>query len=166
MRVLVVYFSRTRHTEKVARALAAELDGDLEPIREPTHRRGPLGFLRCAWEALREVPARVAEGSDPRGYELVVIGTPVWMGRLSSPVRGWLARYSGLLPPVAFFATQHAQGSELAFQQMEKLAGRPPLATLALLEAQVDRGELQAVHPTAERLLGTVRRAETLVHAV
>lgn len=166
MRVLVVYFSRSGHTERVARTFAAALDADLEPIRERRGRRGPLGLLRCAWEALREVPALVAEGRDPRGYDLVVVGTPVWMGRLSSPVRGWLRRYAGPLPPVAFFATQHASGSEVAFAQMETIAGRPPLARLTLLEGQVDRGELQPVHPTAERLLATIGRAEALAHAV
>ena len=37
---LVVYYSRTGHTEQVARALAGNPAADLEPIREARSRKG------------------------------------------------------------------------------------------------------------------------------
>ena len=77
-RVLVVYYSRSGVTARVARSLAARLGADVEEIVDRSDRSGPSGFVRSLIDALLERPAKInAVKHAPSAYELVVIATPV-----------------------------------------------------------------------------------------
>ena len=45
-RVLVVYYSRSGVTARVAKALATRLDADVEEVVDRSDRSGPFGFVR------------------------------------------------------------------------------------------------------------------------
>ncbi|MHC2382978.1 flavodoxin family protein [Bradyrhizobium liaoningense] len=101
-RILVVYYSRTGTTRKVAQSLSAALSCDSEEITEAGSRKGIFGYLRSAVEARRQIPSRIAATvRDPSLYDLVVIGTLVWAWSLSSPVRAYLLANRSKLPAVA-----------------------------------------------------------------
>ena len=157
-KALVVYHSRTGHTRRVAQALGRRLDADLEEIRIVQPMGGALGYAMCAIEAIAGLaPALQPMHKNPAGYELVVVGTPVWFWSLSSPVRSWLERH----PPkrrIAFFCTMGGSGAERVFATMAGLAGREPIATLALLEKELDGALERKVDAFAQRLQANVPR--------
>lgn len=137
-RILVVYYSRTGTTRKVAAALAKKLGCDSEEIIEARSRRGMLGYLRSVIEARRQVPSHIAPAvKDPSTYDLIVIGTPVWAWSLSSPVRAYLCANRSKLPAVAYFCTLGGAGSEKAFAQMQELSGKRPAGCLSVIAADV-----------------------------
>lgn len=137
-KILVVYYSRTGTTRKVAGSLAAKLRCDSEEIIEARSRSGMLGYLRSVVEARRQVPSRIAAPSkDPSTYDLLVIGTPVWAWSLSSPVRAYLLANKSRLPAVAFFCTLGGAGSDKAFGQMQELTGKRPIACLSVMARDV-----------------------------
>jgi menaquinone-dependent protoporphyrinogen IX oxidase len=82
--------------------------------------------------------------ADPTIYDLVVVGTPIWAGTVSSPVRGFIEKHRDQLPRVAFFCTMEGDNPVKAFQEMEKALGAKPASTLALQKHTVDGGEAQA----------------------
>lgn len=132
-RTLVVFYSRSGTTRRIARALADALGCDLEEIEEPTGRTGFLGYIRSVLEARRERPATIAPMKhDVSSYDLVIVGTPVWAWSLSSPVRAYLAAAASRLPEVAFFCTLGGSGSETAFAQMTAIVGKTPRAVCAI----------------------------------
>jgi len=138
---LVVYYSRSGHTGRVAEEIAAALGADLEEIREPAERGGVLGYLRCALEAIWGASAEIeAPRRDPAGYELVVVGTPVWYAAVSTPVRTYLWVEKARLPRVAFFLTHGGFGRERVLGQMAALAGKSPVAELALRLEEIESG--------------------------
>lgn len=140
-RVLVAYYSRSGHTRRIARAIAAALDADLEALHDPADRAGVLGFLRSGAEALAGVLVPLARPRhDPATYDAVVVATPVWALSVSSPVRTYLWLERERLPPVAFVATMGGWGADRAFSQMASIAGRAPVATLAVTEREVAGG--------------------------
>jgi len=144
-KVLLVYFSRSGTTQKLAQWIAHETGWDLDPIVEDQDRRGLRGYMRSARDSWNEHRVEVAAPKkDPSDYELVVIGTPVWVAGVSSPVRSYLLDHAEVLRRVAFFATMGGRGSKRAFRQMEQLARKQPLATLAVTESQVARGAYRA----------------------
>ena len=139
-RVLVVYFSRTGHTRRVAEEIARQLGADTEAIEEPRSRAGLFGYIRSAREAVKQQGAAItAPRKDPRDYELVILGTPVWAGNLSSPVRAYLAAQRAKLPQVAFFCTQNGSGAAKVLRQMADLCERAPLAELTVRAAELRR---------------------------
>ena len=78
-RTLVVFYSRSGTTRRIAQTLSAALKCDLEEITEPRPRTGFLGYIRSLLEARRKLPSDIAPKThDVSSYDLVVIGTPVW----------------------------------------------------------------------------------------
>ncbi len=145
MKTLVVYYTRTGTTAKAAQMIAAALGADKEEIKETGGRGGPLGWLRSGMEANQRKESQVKPlHADPAAYDLVVVGTPVWAGTVSSPVRGFIKQYRGKLPGVAFFCTMGGDDPAKTFPEMEEACGVKPASTLALQKLTVDGGEAQA----------------------
>jgi flavodoxin len=158
-KTLIVYHSRSGHTRRVAQALAKRLNADLDEIRIVQPLEGWLGYAMCAIESLAALAPALRPGRfNPAGYDLVAIGTPVWFWNVSSPVRSWLERHP-LKRRVAFFCTMGGSGASRAFATMADLAGRAPVATLALTEAQVSALTEEALDDFVRRLqLGAPHR--------
>ena len=134
--ILVVYYSRSGHTRKIATKVAAILKAELQEIQEPTDRQGWTGYLRSGIEVLREQAVPILPLSqEPTAYDLVVVGTPVWMGHLSSPVRAFLQQGSAC-KALAFFCTMGGSSPGHTFDDMTACAGRKSLATLAVSERE------------------------------
>jgi flavodoxin len=141
-RILAVYFSRTGHTETVARALADALGADLEAIRENEDRRGFWKYLRSAYESLTgRLPDIAPVEHDPARYDLVLLGTPVWAQRPSTPMRAYIAANRDKLGRVAFFVTLGGAGAEATFRRLTDATGKEPAATFAVTEPQLASGE-------------------------
>jgi len=144
-KILVVYYSRTGTTRKVAESLTTALRCDSEEIVEVGSRSGMLGYVRSLIEARRQVPSRIAAvAKDPSDYDLIVVGTPVWAWSLSSPVRAFLLANRPRLPAVAFFCTLGGAGSDRAFGEMQELTGEPPVGCLAIAAREVALTAYQA----------------------
>lgn len=139
MKVLIVFHSRTGHTRRIAQTLAKRLHADVEEIAVLQPRDGAIGYAQCSLEALAMLtPAIRPTQHDPAQYDLVVIGTPIWFWSLSSPVRSWVIQHQGARPQnVAFFCTMGGSGAQRAFDALETLIGKRPVATLALAEQQL-----------------------------
>lgn len=146
-RALVVFYSRSGNTRRIGHDIAARLDADVEELVEDRRRRrGLLGFVRAGYQALRGRSAKLRPTrTDPAAYELVIIGTPVWSDSLTPAVRAYLEAHRGELRQVAFFLTHGSSGRRRVFDQMETLAGRRPLATAAVREAQIGRADAEAI---------------------
>jgi flavodoxin len=140
-RVLVVYYSRSGVTARVARSLAARLGADVEEIVDRSDRSGPSGFVRSLIDALLERPAKInAVKHAPSAYELVVIATPVWAHRLAAPMNAWLKAYGAALPSSAFLCTLGGRGAELALEKMVQICGRRPVAHCKIDSHDIKRG--------------------------
>lgn len=138
MKVLVVYYSRTGHTRRLAERLARELRGSAMPITEPRSRLGFLGYQRSLFEAVAGRDATIdPPRRDPRDYDLVLIGTPVWGWSLSSPVRAFARQWGRKLKQVGFFCTMGSGGDRGAFDELRRLIGHAPLAELALTDREL-----------------------------
>jgi len=163
MRALVVFYSLTGTTGRVARALAAELGADLEKIQCPSYRPGIFGFWRAGYASWRnKIPEISPSKFIPSDYDLLVVGGPVWAWNACTPVRAYLMREATLLPAVGFFVTAGGVGSKQALATMEALGGRTPTATLALKTEDFKQGKDQS---SIASFAAALRRAEYPFHA-
>jgi len=151
-RALIVYHSRTGHTRRVAQALARRLEADIEEIKIVQPMAGWLGYAMCAIESLAELtPALRPMQRDPADYALVLIGTPVWFWNVASPVRSWLGAHR-LQRRVAFFCTMGGSGAGRAFSTMSTLVGHEPVATMALIDSEIDAKLVDKIAPFVRAL--------------
>jgi flavodoxin len=139
-RILVVYYSRTGNTRTIAGELVAALKADVDQLDDRRDRCGVFGYLRCAHEALKKRTIELLPPAyDPSSYDVVVLGTPVWAGNMSSPLRSYVEAHTSQFRQVAFFCTQGGSGAAKVFRDLADLCGRPPLATLAVNEREIEK---------------------------
>jgi flavodoxin len=133
MKILVAYYSRTGTTKKVAEALTQKLGAEVEEIRDTVDRSGAKGYLISGRDGMRRRLTKLEPVKlNPVGYDLVVVGTPVWSWNMSSPVRTYLTENKDKFKKVAFFCTMGGTGDEKTFAEMEGITGQKPAGTLAL----------------------------------
>jgi len=138
---LVVFYSRTGTTKKVAEAISSILECDVEEVFDTKNRAGFLGYTSAGREATSKRLTTIRETKvDPFLYDLVIIGTPIWASTISSPIRTYLSQNKGRFKQVAFFCT-FDDSSKDAFAEMEEFCGKPPLGLLELRRKEVERGE-------------------------
>jgi flavodoxin len=104
---LVVYYSRTGNAKFVAETVAAELGSDIEEVTDLKSREGKMGYLGGGSDAARGKETEIGETKrSPADYDLIVIGTPVWVGRPSPAIRTYLRKNDLSGKKVALFFTQ------------------------------------------------------------
>lgn len=147
MRVGVVYYSRTGNTAEAASKLASLLEADIIRIEDLENRNGVIGFLRSAYEAVAGKNAAIAETDvDLSVYDLVVLCTPVWAGKMSSPARAFLSMYGKSLRSVAYLLTRADPKNDYLkiCNTMDALTGKKHIAALSLKGGRdVGRKELE-----------------------
>lgn len=137
-KILVVYYSRTTTTKKVAEILADKLGADLEEIKDVVNRMGVKGYLISGRDAtLRKLTTLEKSDKNPSDYDLVIIGTPIWSWNMSVPVRTYITENKDKFKQAAFFCTMSGSGDERAFKEMSEIIGKKPSATLALKTIEV-----------------------------
>lgn len=92
---LVVFYSRTGKTKTVANALAKRLSCDTEEIQSTEERTGILGAFTCVLDQLLDRYDQILPyNKDLSNYNPIIIATPIWLGKLSSPIRTFIKQTS------------------------------------------------------------------------
>jgi hypothetical protein len=100
---------------------------------------------------------------DPSNYDVVVLGTPVWAGNMSSPLRSYVAAHKAQFRRVAFFCTQGGSGAEKVFHDLAELCGQPPVAALTVNGRELEQS---AYSQRLERFATAVTSALRPEHSV
>lgn len=97
MKILVCYFSNTGNTEKVAKSIAEGLeDQDVETLK-----------------------VQDADPSKLKNYDLVVLGSGIYAGKLSNKITNFMKEVTEYPPKFAFFNThQSATAYQKAFKRI------------------------------------------------
>ena len=144
MNPLVVFYSRTGATKRVGETLAEMLDCDSEELLDTKKRSGPLGFLLAGKDATAKKLTKLTDiKRDPALYDLIILGTPIWAGTLSSATRTYIANNKSKFKRVAFFCTHGGGESQQLFAEMESLCERSPVSSFAIKEEEVKNGAHQ-----------------------
>lgn len=120
--VVCIYYSRTGNTKKAMEEIAQDLDAELVELHDDVDRSGWRGWLRSGLDAMRRTTHPVtAETKRPlKDYKLVILGTPVWAGRCSSVMRGFLKSRGQEMKHVAYVVTRSSGGRfEEVYDQMD-----------------------------------------------
>lgn len=138
--VLIVFYSRTGNTKKIAMEIASILNCDIEEIEDTTSRSGPLGWLRAGRDAgQRSLTKLNPIIRDPADYDLIIVGSPVWNGTISTPIRTYLTVQKDKIKSAAFWVSGYKTDNNAIVEMTQILNGKP-VAILRLL----GREEVQA----------------------
>jgi flavodoxin len=126
MKTVILYYSRTRKTAKVAKTLAEEIQADSTEIVDLKDRMGVVNYLGSSVDALRENKTNIKpESFDLSEYGLVYIGTPTWAAKPAPAIVTMIDRCDFKGKDVILFSTMGSSGGKKAIERMrEKIEAR------------------------------------------
>jgi flavodoxin len=138
MKTLVVYYSRTGITKKIADTISGSLECDIEEIVDKEKRGGIIGYIKSGYEASRNKLSLIEDPKhDLSQYELLIIGTPVWAGKMSVPVRAYLNQNMDKIPLLACFCTCGRSGIEGTINDFNQYTNITPIASFGLNSSEI-----------------------------
>jgi flavodoxin len=140
MKTLVVYYSRTKITEKVAQTISENINCDIEEIIDLKNRSGAIGYLKAGRDAMRKKETEISiSDKDPSKYDCIIIGTPVWAFTMAPAIRTYINQNKNKFKKVAFFCTEGGSGHEKTFKDIGELTKKKPIATMFLFTKDVSK---------------------------
>ena len=155
--ILCIYYSRSGVTRSVMQEMAEALNAESVEITDGIDRSGTLGYFMCGMDAMRRGTHRIkpyVTENPLSDYDMVILGTPVWAGRCSSVIRGFLKRHGLELHRVAYVLTRASDDpNKDVFQQMDRYTAAPRMAEVSL------RPDAVGYHFWRDQFLTDVRNA-------
>lgn len=140
MKALVVFFSRSGVTKKVAEGIAELLGCDMQAIVSARGYSGLFGWFRAGKETAKKNLPEIHElERSPGDYDLVIVGTPVWANTMASPVRSFFSKYHDELKKVSLFATKGGKSRSGFAADVEKLWNITAVNTVELRTKNVKK---------------------------
>ena len=131
--ILVVYYSRTGATRKVAEYIAKQLGVDMEEIIDMKKRSGIWGFIMGGRDALKRKGTEINEiKKDPSKYDLIIAGSPVWAGNIPPAIRTYLNQCKSNIKSLAFFATSGGSTQEKIFKEVRSLLDKDLVSLMGI----------------------------------
>lgn len=120
---LVVYYTHSANTRKVAAVINEKIDGTLFQL-EPEEAY-PAGYDDVVKQAKKEINAgfrpELKEDIDVSDYDVIFVGTPNWWSTMAPPVATFLEKHDFSGKKVAPFCTHGGGGMAHVQKDMEKL---------------------------------------------
>lgn len=95
---IIVYYSRSGKTRMVANELMNQLSCEITEIKSTVERSGFFGIITCVLDQLLDRDDQIEPlRKNMREYNPIIIATPIWIGKISSPARTFIkqARLQG-----------------------------------------------------------------------
>jgi len=121
LKTLVTYFSLEGNTKCIGDSIASILKADVEEIK-PNRPIEAGKFMNYYWGGDMEHPDETVESiqNDPRKYDMIFIGTPVWAWAPAPPIYTLLRKYKLRGKKIALFTCSEGERGK-TFKKMEKL---------------------------------------------
>ena len=138
MKTLIVYYSRSNITKKVAESIREKLDCDVEEVKLEVNYDGPVGYARGIKDALQEkiVDLNPLE-YDVEDYDRVILGTPVWASKSANPLISYIDNNKDKFKNVKILLTAGSSGFYSSIKQINNHTGVDASKTLSIRTADV-----------------------------
>ena len=169
-KTLILYYSRTGNTRVACEALQKELDCEILEIKDMKNRAGGWGFFTSAIGSLFGTHTKIDPAHiDLTPYNVVIISSPIWAGKLSTAIRTFIAenRFDG--KKVVLFTTTNVfekEGSKNKAKKMVMQSGGQVVGyfqiavTEKINDKKIERPQSLIVED-AVKLAGEVKKALT-----
>lgn len=156
-KILVVTYSFTGTGNRLTELLCRSRNWQSAAVVEQRPRKSWV-TLRCAIDSFfRRRPAVIYDGPEPSEFELVVLVAPIWLCRLASPMRSFVAAHRQCLRRVAVISVMGGKGGQNAAAEIGGLLDQAPIMSTTFTQREVDDGSY------APRLLALAAAAEAAI---
>ena len=140
-KILVVVYSYTGTSLRLAQLLCAQMAWPMGEITETRPRAGAWGTLQCVADSLLRLrPPILYVGPDLEDFQTVVLISPIWVYRLAGPMRSFVAERFINLDRAAVISVMGSKGGPNAVAEIDVLTGHAPLLATAFTAREVEDG--------------------------
>lgn len=119
---LLVYYSKSGATRKVAEEIASATGAIIEEIIDKRSRSGFFGFITAGKDAASKKLTEIQKiENNPSKFSMVIIGTPVWAGNMAPAIRTYISENDLSRKKVALFCVSGGQNPGPVFSDMKSL---------------------------------------------
>lgn len=130
-KILIAYFSHTKHTQQFAEIIQQNIGGDLFEIA--TKNPYPTDYDAVVAQAKQEVNSRytpeLKQDIDTSSYDVIFIGTPVWWYTFAPPVLTFLTQHDLSGKKIVPFTTHKGSGLSGIDNKMKELQPNADILT-------------------------------------
>jgi flavodoxin len=138
MKKLVIYYSYRGYTKSIAEVIAKAVEGDTLEIRtkEVMKMHDFLKNVQGKWRVIKGLkPELQPIVHNPKNYDIIFIGTPVWAGSFASPFNTFFSSVKLSEKKIALFCCSGgSKGNTLEDMRMA-LAGNDILGEIDFIES-------------------------------
>jgi flavodoxin len=159
-KTVILYYSLTGYTKICCEALQKALEADIIEVKDLKKRSGKWGFFKTAFASMFGKNTKIdPKNPDLSPYANVILGSPIWTGKLSMAIRTLIDKNSFDGKKVAIFTTTNAYEKEKYKEKSRNLvrkAGGEVVGYYQILskdevdKEKVDRPKEQVVEETLE----------------
>jgi flavodoxin len=157
----VIYYSLEGNTQFAAEKIAAQLGAvliRLLPVKEYPTGKVSKYFWGGKSATFGESPKLEPYRFDQNQYDLVILGTPIWAGTFTPPLRTFFRQNQLTSKKVALFACCSGGSTQKCFEQLKKeMTDCTVLSTLSLNEPL--KGNQVEVDKDVADFCATLKRA-------
>jgi flavodoxin len=108
-KILIIYHSLTGNTKACCEALQQALGADIIEVKDLVDRTGRWGFFKTAIGSLLGMHTKIEpENPDLSSYPNIILGSPIWTGKMSMAIRTLIDKNSFAGKEVVIFTTTNA----------------------------------------------------------
>ena len=145
MKTLIVYYSRTGTTKKVAEQIQKSLNCDIEELIDTKNRMGFFGYIFGGRDAVMKKTTVINKvKTDVSKYDLIILGTPDWGSTMTPALRTYIIDNKDKFKNVALFCTAGGSNHDGTIREMGSLCEKVSLASIGLRMGEVKSGEFVA----------------------
>ena len=100
---LVIYYTRSGNTKKVASTLTKIIENNIEELIEKKKYKGFIGFISAGFASFKKKTVEIGQLKyNPKDYEEVVFMTPIWASNIPPTIRTYIKRYAEVIKSSSF----------------------------------------------------------------
>jgi len=142
MKILLVYYSRTGRTKKIAETIQSALNCETERVQDLKNREGIIGWFSAGREAARKSTTKIKNFQyNPSDYDVIIIGSPTWNGHVSVPIRTYIQQHQEDFMHVALFSTGDVDKWDAIDDMKEMLKKRVLISMHLIREDEIDNNK-------------------------
>lgn len=144
MKTAIIYYSLSGNAAYVADIVSKELTADVLSLQ--VKKEYPKsGFRKFYWggksAVMGEEPELMEYDIDLNAYDLIILGTPVWAGTFTPPLRTFIKENRNVLKDkkIAVFACHSGGGAEKMLKKLKDFIGIDKLEAQLILTDPKDK---------------------------
>jgi flavodoxin len=143
MKTLIVYYTNTGNTEKVANQIQKQTDGVIEKIEDNINRRGIIGFLKSGFQAARKSIVSINEPTyNPSDFDQIIIVSSIWNGTINSPMRTYLQKYKKEIGSYKLILVRGGIEIEPVVSEVTSILGKSPIKVLGIKNKEIKQNTI------------------------